>query len=92
MAKADKDNLTPEDCEQLISLIENPRLIASYDYASEQAQLHRLIRRGLVNATVYGQGGTIYYLTQRGERALNENGCNEGSGQMVEGHDAASNP
>ena len=77
MAKEDRNTLTAEECEQLISLTERPRLIASYDYAAEQAALNHMVHRGLVNATVSGQGGTIYFLTQRGQRALNGNGCKE---------------
>ena len=77
MAKEDRNTLTAEECEQLISLTERPRLIASYDYAAEQAALNRMVHRGLVNATVYRQGGIFYFLTSRGERALNENGCKE---------------
>ena len=47
------------------------RLIASCDNPAEKERLNRLVHRGLVNAVVYGQGGTNYFLTHLGESALN---------------------
>ena len=52
MAKEGMNTLTAEECEQLISLTEKPRLIASPDYAAEQAALNHMVHRGLVNATL----------------------------------------
>ena len=66
------DKLTEDECAQLMTLSERPRLIASYERYNEKERLNRLIHRGLVNAKVYHQGGTIYFLTRLGERALNE--------------------
>jgi hypothetical protein len=64
------NKLTAEDCALLETLANGPRLIASYGPPFDKAQLDSLVRRRLVSAVVYRQGGVIYGLTWAGQQAL----------------------